>query len=45
MFVGSGGYRDGEQRRDFVFVKDLVRMNMFFGGLLRIVRRDRCMQW
>jgi ADP-L-glycero-D-manno-heptose 6-epimerase len=35
MFVGSGGYADGEQRRDFVFVKDLARINMFFGGLLQ----------
>jgi ADP-L-glycero-D-manno-heptose 6-epimerase len=34
MFEGSGGYTDGEQRRDFVFVKDLCRINMFFGGLL-----------
>ena len=34
MFEGSGGYADGEQRRDFVFVKDLALMNMFFGGLL-----------
>ena len=34
MFVGSGGYGDGEQRRDFVFARDLARMNMFFGGLL-----------
>ncbi len=34
MFEGSGGYADGEQRRDFVFVKDLARMNMFFGGLM-----------
>jgi ADP-L-glycero-D-manno-heptose 6-epimerase len=34
MFVGSGGYADGEQRRDFVFVKDLARINQFFGGLL-----------
>jgi ADP-L-glycero-D-manno-heptose 6-epimerase len=34
MFEGSGGYRDGEQRRDFVFVKDLARINMFFAGLL-----------
>jgi ADP-L-glycero-D-manno-heptose 6-epimerase len=34
MFEGSGGYADGEQRRDFVFVKDLARMNMFFAGLL-----------
>jgi ADP-L-glycero-D-manno-heptose 6-epimerase len=34
MFEGSGGYADGEQRRDFVFVKDLARFNMFFAGLL-----------
>jgi ADP-L-glycero-D-manno-heptose 6-epimerase len=34
MFQGSGGYADGEQRRDFVFVKDLCRINMFFACLL-----------
>ena len=34
MFEGSGGYASGEQRRDFVFVKDLGRINMFFAGLL-----------
>jgi ADP-L-glycero-D-manno-heptose 6-epimerase len=34
MFEGSGGYANGEQRRDFVFVKDLCRINMFFAGLL-----------
>jgi ADP-L-glycero-D-manno-heptose 6-epimerase len=34
MFEGSGGYENGEQRRDFVFVKDLARINLFFGGLL-----------
>ncbi len=34
MFEGSGGYGDGEQRRDFVFVKDLARINMFFACLL-----------
>ncbi|HEY0264900.1 MAG TPA: ADP-glyceromanno-heptose 6-epimerase [Granulicella sp.] len=34
MFEGSGGYGAGEQRRDFVFVKDLCRINMFFAGLL-----------
>ena len=33
MFEGSGGYADGEQRRDFVFVDDLARINMFFAGL------------
>lgn len=30
LFEGSGGYRNGEQRRDFVFVEDLVRLNLFF---------------
>jgi ADP-L-glycero-D-manno-heptose 6-epimerase len=34
MFEGSGGYADGEQRRDFVFVDDLARINRFFAGLL-----------
>ena len=34
MFEGSGGYADGEQRRDFVFVNDLARINMHFAGLL-----------
>jgi ADP-L-glycero-D-manno-heptose 6-epimerase len=34
MFEGSGGYANGEQRRDFVFVNDLARINMFFAGLL-----------
>jgi ADP-L-glycero-D-manno-heptose 6-epimerase len=34
MFEGSGGYGDGEQRRDFVFVRDLCRINLFFAGLL-----------
>ncbi len=34
MFEGSGGYADGEQRRDFVFVRDLAKINMFFVGLL-----------
>jgi ADP-L-glycero-D-manno-heptose 6-epimerase len=33
MFEGSGGYGPGEQRRDFVFVGDLCRMNLFFAGL------------
>ncbi len=33
LFTGSGGYGDGEQRRDFVYVRDLARLNMFFAGL------------
>lgn len=30
LFQGSGGYRDGEQLRDFVFVQDLAKLNLFF---------------
>jgi len=30
LFEGSGGYGNGEQRRDFVFVRDVSRLNMFF---------------
>jgi ADP-L-glycero-D-manno-heptose 6-epimerase len=30
MFEGSGGYGSGEQRRDFVFVRDLAKINLFF---------------
>lgn len=30
LFQGSGGFGDGEQRRDFVYVGDLARINMFF---------------
>ena len=33
LFAGSGGYRAGEQRRDFVYVRDLARMNMFFAQI------------
>lgn len=33
LFMGSGGYADGEQRRDFVYVRDLARMNMFFAQI------------
>ena len=29
-FQGSGGYGDGEQRRDFVSVEDVVRVNLHF---------------
>jgi len=28
LFTGTGGYADGEQRRDFVFVGDVVRVNL-----------------
>jgi ADP-L-glycero-D-manno-heptose 6-epimerase len=30
LFEGSGGYVDGEQRRDFVSVDDVVRVNLHF---------------
>ena len=33
LFEGTGGYADGEQRRDFVYVRDLARLNMFFAGI------------
>jgi ADP-L-glycero-D-manno-heptose 6-epimerase len=29
-FAGSGGYADGEQRRDFVSVEDVVKVNLWF---------------
>jgi ADP-L-glycero-D-manno-heptose 6-epimerase len=30
LFEGSGGYGPGQQRRDFVYVRDLTRLNLFF---------------
>ncbi len=30
LFEGSGGYGNGEQRRDFVSVEDVVAVNLFF---------------
>jgi ADP-L-glycero-D-manno-heptose 6-epimerase len=30
LFEGSGGYGDGEQRRDFVFVDDVCAVNLWF---------------
>jgi ADP-L-glycero-D-manno-heptose 6-epimerase len=33
LFQGTGGYADGEQRRDFVYVRDLARLNMFFAQI------------
>lgn len=29
LFAGSGGYADGEQRRDFVYVKDVADVNLW----------------
>jgi ADP-L-glycero-D-manno-heptose 6-epimerase len=33
LFAGSGGFGPGEQRRDFVYVRNLARMNMFFAQI------------
>jgi ADP-L-glycero-D-manno-heptose 6-epimerase len=30
LFKGIDGYGDGEQRRDFIYVKDVVKVNMHF---------------
>lgn len=30
LFVGSDGYADGEQRRDFIYVDDVVAVNLWF---------------
>jgi ADP-L-glycero-D-manno-heptose 6-epimerase len=30
LFAGSDGYADGEQRRDFVYVADVVAVNLWF---------------
>ncbi len=30
LFAGCDGYADGEQRRDFVFVDDVVKVNLWF---------------
>ncbi len=35
LFSGSGGYADGEQRRDFVYVDDVVAVNLWL-----LERRD-----
>jgi ADP-L-glycero-D-manno-heptose 6-epimerase len=35
LFVGSDGYRDGEQRRDFIYVDDCVAVNLWL-----LERRD-----
>ena len=36
LFVGSDGYADGEQRRDFIHVDDVVAVNLWF-----LERRER----
>ena len=30
LFEGSDGYDDGEQRRDFIYVEDVVKVNLWF---------------
>lgn len=30
LFKGTDGYGDGEQKRDFVYVKDVVKVNLWF---------------
>jgi ADP-L-glycero-D-manno-heptose 6-epimerase len=30
LFAGTGGYADGEQRRDFIHIDDVVAVNMHF---------------
>jgi ADP-L-glycero-D-manno-heptose 6-epimerase len=30
LFEGSGGYAEGEQRRDFISVEDVVKVNLYF---------------
>jgi ADP-L-glycero-D-manno-heptose 6-epimerase len=35
LFVGSAGYGDGEQRRDFIYVDDVVAVNLWL-----LERRD-----
>jgi len=30
LFAGHDGYGDGEQRRDFVYVADVVKVNLWF---------------
>tara|TARA_B100000287_G_C20674154_1_gene794603 strand:+ start:3985 stop:4917 length:933 start_codon:yes stop_codon:yes gene_type:complete len=30
LFKGTDGYKDGEQKRDFIYVEDVVSVNIFF---------------
>lgn len=42
LFEGSGGYGNGEQRRDFISVEDVVKVNLYFlenpslGGIFNV---------
>jgi ADP-L-glycero-D-manno-heptose 6-epimerase len=37
LFAGTGGYGDGEQRRDFIYVRDLVDLNLFLADQPHLV--------
>jgi ADP-L-glycero-D-manno-heptose 6-epimerase len=39
LFTGTGGFGDGEQRRDFVYVRDLARLNLFFAQIGPFARK------
>lgn len=30
LFAGYNGYADGEQRRDFIFIEDVIKINLWF---------------
>lgn len=32
LFEGTGGFADGEQKRDFISVEDVVKVNLFFAS-------------
>lgn len=36
LFEGTDGYGDGEQRRDFVFVGDVVKVNLHFAATRKV---------
>ena len=36
LFAGTDGYGDGEQSRDFIYVKDVVKINLFFWRAAKI---------
>ncbi len=38
LFEGSDGFGNGEQRRDFVFVRDVVSVNRFFASRPAVVK-------
>lgn len=36
LFKGIDGYADGEQKRDFIYVKDVIKVNLFFWAQQKI---------